>query len=104
MVVLEHCTPAVLRKVCSLSKNFETMVDKYQNLLVECRFQNYGLGIQLLPEGLSERQFNILLEGKGCMSCKNPRTTMTHWSWCKRWCATCWEREVMTVSYFSYRH
>lgn len=60
MVVLEHCTPAVLRKVRSLSKNFESMISKFQKLLVECRFQTYGLEIQALPEGLSERQFIIL--------------------------------------------
>ncbi len=100
MVILEHCTPAVLRKVRCLSKNFQALIDKYQNLLVQCRFQTYGLDIQILPEGLSERQFGILLEGKGCMGCNNKRVTFTHWSWCKRWCTTCWEREVVTVSNF----
>lgn len=103
MVIPEHCAPVMLCRVCGLSKEFQAIINKYQNLLVEC-LNTYGLGIQTLPGGVSERQFSILLEGKGCMSCNNKKVTFTHWSWCKRWYAKCWEEQVVTVSNLSYRH
>ena len=103
MVILEHCAPATLRKICGLSKEFQAIINKYQNLLVEYRLNTYGLEIQTLLESVSERQFSILLGGKGCMSCNNKKVAFTHWSWCKRWCTKYWEEQVVTVSNLSYR-
>lgn len=48
------------------------------------------------PKGISERQYNDLLDGQGCLEpgCKDKKSSRTHWSWAQRWCASCWLSKI----------
>ncbi|KAF8862919.1 hypothetical protein BDZ45DRAFT_161676 [Acephala macrosclerotiorum] len=59
--------------------------------------------IEKKPE-VTERQYNDLLGGKGCLadnctSTKNEtrdeKCSRTHWSWCQRWCQSCWSGMII---------
>ncbi len=48
------------------------------------------------PPGITERQYNNLLGGKGCMEpgCSDKQASRTHWSWATRWCQACWKKKI----------
>jgi hypothetical protein len=54
---------------------------------------------------ISERQYNDLLGGKGCLEngktadgqkipCQDEKASRTHWSWAQRWCWDCWKSKI----------
>lgn len=53
---------------------------------------------------ISERQYNDLLGGKGCLEkgkdidgekiCRDEKASRTHWSWAQRWCWDCWKSKI----------
>ncbi|CZR58000.1 uncharacterized protein PAC_07890 [Phialocephala subalpina] len=55
------------------------------------------------PE-VTERQYNDLLGGKGCLAdnctstkdqTRDEKCSRTHWSWCQRWCQACWSSMII---------
>ncbi|KUJ15472.1 uncharacterized protein LY89DRAFT_670937 [Mollisia scopiformis] len=57
-------------------------------------------------QDITERQYNDLLGGKGCLEkekvtmagtkepCSDEMACRTHWSWAKRWCSDCWKAKI----------
>ncbi|KAI9742266.1 MAG: hypothetical protein M1818_004166 [Claussenomyces sp. TS43310] len=95
--ILEFCpTKFLLTKARLINKTFRTIVDSRTALVVTCRLENYGFDMPSCPEGLTERQYNDLLGGKGCMNpgCSDKRAEKTYWSWNKRWCLKCCKAQM----------
>jgi hypothetical protein len=96
MLILEFTPPSFLRKARLLNKEFKGMVDQYESILVNQRKTNYGEDMPDAPTGLTQRQYNDLLGGKGCLErgCDDEKASRTHWSWAKRWCWNCWKNKI----------
>ncbi|KAL3428267.1 hypothetical protein PVAG01_01776 [Phlyctema vagabunda] len=97
MQILECAPPRFLGKMRLVSHRFKAIVDNFDSIYVNSRLANFGSDMPAPPEGISERQFNNLLQGKGCQNpgCTDKLTTRTHWSWYKRWCMTCWKKKII---------
>jgi hypothetical protein len=96
MLILEFTPPSFLRKARLLNKEFKSMVDQYESIFVNQRKANYGEDMPDAPIGLTQRQYNDLLGGKGCLErdCDDEKASRTHWSWAKRWCWNCWKSKI----------
>ncbi len=96
MRILEFTPPAFLRKARLISKTFKGMVDSYKSIYVNQRLENYGSEMPDPPPNITERQYNNLLGGKGCMdpNCADTQASRTHWSWMTRWCQPCWKSRI----------
>jgi hypothetical protein len=96
MLILEFTPPSFLRKARLLNKEFKSMVDQYESIFVNQRKANYGEDMPDAPTGLTQRQYNDLLGGKGCLErgCDDEKASRTHWSWAKRWCWNCWKSKI----------
>ncbi|RDW68423.1 hypothetical protein BP5796_09080 [Coleophoma crateriformis] len=100
MRILEFTPPRFLAKVRLVDKIRKELVDQYDSIYVNCRKENFGHDMPSPPEGVTERQYSNLLEGKGCQIPECPHDTekmaaRTHWSWSKRWCMTHWKEKVI---------
>jgi len=96
MRILEFTPPSFLKKARVLNKEFKGWVDNFNSIYVNQRKENYGQDMPDPPMGLTERQYNDLLGGKGCLEpgCKDDRASRTHWSWAQRWCWDCWKGKI----------
>ena len=96
MRILEFTPPSFLKKARILSKEFKVMVDNFNSIYVNQRKENYGQDMPDPPNGLTERQYNDLLGGKGCLEpgCTDKLASRTHWSWAQRWCWDCWKAKI----------
>jgi hypothetical protein len=96
MRILEFTPPSFIRKARILNKEFRTLVDKYQSIYLNQRLENYGDGMPGPSRGITERQYNDLLSGKGCMEpgCSDTKASRTHWSWEIRLCQGCWKSKI----------
>jgi hypothetical protein len=96
MRILEFTPPQFMKKARQLSKEFKGWVDNFNSIYVNQRKENYGQDMPDPPRGITERQYNDLLGGKGCMepSCPDFKSTRAHWSWCQRWCWDCWKAKI----------
>ncbi|KAF4634227.1 hypothetical protein G7Y89_g3881 [Cudoniella acicularis] len=96
MRILEFTPPSFLKKARLISREFRDTVDKFDSIFVNCRKENYGWDMPPPPPGLTERQYSDLLGGKGCQEpgCTNKKASRTYWSWAKRWCSDCWEKNI----------
>ncbi|POS87393.1 hypothetical protein EPUL_003698 [Erysiphe pulchra] len=79
------------RLVC---RRFKEIIDNCNSLFFNQRIEIYGKNMPGPPPGMSERQYNNLLGGKGCEECSNRSCTATKWAWYKRWCVSCWEKKI----------
>jgi len=96
MRILEFTPPSFLKKARVLNKEFKGWVDNFNSIYVNQRKENYGQDMPDPPCGLTERQYNDLLGGKGCLEpgCSDDRASRTHWSWAQRWCWDCWKGKI----------
>jgi hypothetical protein len=96
MRILEFTPPSFLKKARVLSKEFKGWVDNFNSIYVNQRKENYGQDMPPPPRGLTERQYNDLLGGKGCLEpgCTDKLASRTHWSWAQRWCWDCWKAKI----------
>jgi hypothetical protein len=96
MRILEFTPPSFLKKARILSKEFKGWVDDFNSIYVNQRKENYGQDMPDPPRGLTERQYNDLLGGKGCLEpgCTDKLASRTHWSWAQRWCWDCWKAKI----------
>jgi hypothetical protein len=96
MRILEFTPPQFMKKARQLSKEFKGWVDNFNSIYVNQRKENYGQDMPDPPRGITERQYNDLLGGKGCMEpgCPDFKATRAHWSWCQRWCWDCWKLKI----------
>jgi hypothetical protein len=96
MRVLEFTPPSFLKKARVLSKEWKHWVDTFSSIYRNQRKENYGEDMPPPPCGLTERQYNDLLGGKGCLEpgCSDDRASRTHWSWAQRWCWACWKSKI----------
>ncbi|RKF62854.1 hypothetical protein OnM2_030036 [Erysiphe neolycopersici] len=79
------------RLIC---RRFKKIVDNCNSLFFNQRIEIYGKNMPGPPPGMSERQFNNLLGGKGCEECSDRSCTATKWAWYKRWCVSCWGKRI----------
>jgi hypothetical protein len=96
MRILEFTPPSFLKKARVLNKEFKGWVDNFNSIYVNQRKENYGQDMPPAPSGLSDRQYNDLLGGKGCLEpgCTDKLASRTHWSWAQRWCWDCWKGKI----------
>ena len=96
MRILEFCPIQFLGKARLICKEFKGMVDQFTSIYINCRKENYGYDMPPPPLGLTERQYSNLLGSKGCLEpgCTDKNASRTHWSWVKRWCASCWKSKI----------
>ncbi|CAG8970933.1 hypothetical protein HYALB_00000913 [Hymenoscyphus albidus] len=97
MRIFEFTPPSFLKKARLVCKTFQGIVDQFDSIFVNCRKENYGWDMPPPPPGMSEREYSDLLGGKGCQTagCQNKKASRAYWSWAKRWCSTCWEKNVI---------
>lgn len=79
------------RLIC---RRFKEIVDSCNSIFFNQRMEIYGKNMPGPPPGMSERQYNNLLGGKGCEECSDRSCTATKWAWYKRWCVSCWEKRI----------
>ncbi|KAI6248071.1 hypothetical protein HI914_03183 [Erysiphe necator] len=79
------------RLIC---RRFKNIIDNCNSLFLNQRIEIYGTNLPGPPKGMSERQYNNLLGGKGCEECSDRSCTATKWAWYKRWCVSCWEKKI----------
>ncbi|KAH8756523.1 hypothetical protein BGZ57DRAFT_729315, partial [Hyaloscypha finlandica] len=96
MRILEFTPPSFLKKARVLNKEFKGWVDNFNSIYVNQRKENYGQDMPPAPNGLTDRQYNDLLGGKGCLElgCTDKLASRTHWSWAQRWCWDCWKAKI----------
>lgn len=96
MRILEFTPPSFIRKARLLNKEFKDMVDTYQSIYLNQRIENFGEDMPRPLGNMTERQYNDLLSGKGCMedACSDTKASRTHWSWEKRLCQNCWKLKI----------
>jgi hypothetical protein len=96
MRILEFTPPSFIRKARLLNKEFRDLVDKYQSIYLNQRLENYGEDMPGPSENVTERKYNDLLSGKGCMEkdCTDTKASRTHWSWEIRLCQSCWKSKI----------
>lgn len=96
MRILEFTPPSFIRKARLLNKEFKDMVDTYQSIYLNQRIENFGEDMPRPLGNMTERQYNDLLSGKGCMedTCSDTKASRTHWSWEKRLCQNCWKLKI----------
>lgn len=97
MRILEYSPPRFLMKARLVSKGLKELVDKFDSIFINCRKENFGHNMPPPPEGLNDRQYSDLLDGKGCQNpgCNDKLSARTHWSWSKRWCMPCWKSKIV---------
>ena len=101
-LVLEHSSPALLLRAKNLNRNFYGLLTSGDQLSLwaTARKATYGVDHPNPPAGISEIQYADLLEGQGCQGrgCKNNKTRKTYWGFLRRWCETCLETKIVSVS------
>ena len=105
-LVLEHSSPALLLRAKNLNRNFYGLLTSGDQLSLwaTARKATYGVDHPNPPAGLSEIQYADLLEGQGCQGrgCKNIKTRKTYWGFLRRWCESCLETKIVSVSTLSH--
>lgn len=96
MRILEFTPPAFIRKARLLSKDFNQLVDTYQSIYLNQRLENFGPDMPGPSMHITEKMYNDLLSGKGCMEpgCDDSKASRTHWSWELRLCQNCWKSKI----------
>ena len=89
MVVAENIHPSL-----------KAMLSDRENVWSNCKLREYGEDAPNLPVGMTERQFAILVAGRGCQQPDCPRqdTVKVFWAFQKRVCADCFRSQTTRVS------
>lgn len=94
--ILIHANPLTLFSAQCVNKELRALL-QYEGTWRQCRKNYYDEDIPDPPAGLKELQYVDLLEGKGCMSCKNPSARRTYWAFLRRWCGACFKEKTIRV-------
>lgn len=96
MRIFEFGPPGILGKARRLSKKWKEIIDTKTSLYVNLRKENFGYDMPPPPEGITDKQYNDLLDGKGCLNpgCTDTLSSRAYWSWAKRWCLNCWKSKI----------
>jgi len=96
MKILEFTPPLFLNKARLINRTFKGYVDEFESIYTNNRKENFGYDMPGPPAGMSERYYNHLLGGKGCMEkdCPDKNASRTHWPWLKRWCLDHWKGKI----------
>ena len=96
MRILEFTPPQFLKKARLINHDFNNWIQTFTSVYVNLRIENFGTDMPGPILNLTERQYNCLLGGKGCLEkdCPDTSASRTHWSWAKRWCWDCWKMKI----------
>ncbi|KAI9818117.1 MAG: hypothetical protein M1827_000742 [Pycnora praestabilis] len=96
-LILSFCPSTFLFRARQINKSFHRALI-YESAWKKNRIQNNGEDMPNPLPGMKEWDYVNLLEGLGCMDCKNPKTRKCYWAFQKRWCKECLAKNTMKGS------